>query len=135
MSRHRSKARSKKKGNKRSKVGKLKRYSRKGGSRNQKKQSKKVGSCCEGRWKSWRGWNSNKKKPKSIQDRKEMKQKCGAKCFGDPSQLKYPWCSKGSCTLNRAALLNAKIMSQYHGNPKVAQKAKRLMEKPPCKTS
>lgn len=135
MSRHQSK-----KAKKRSKTGKLKRYSRKSKSRRQKTKSLKrrnrVGSgCCEGRWKSWRGWNSNKKKPKSIQDRTEMKRKCGAKCFGDPSQLKYPWCTKGSCTLNRAGLLNAKIMSQYHGHNKVAQKAKRLMEKPPCKTS
>lgn len=34
----------------------------------------------------------SKVQPKTIEQRREMLKVCGPKCFGDPDELKYPWC-------------------------------------------
>lgn len=103
-----------------------------------KRSPKKAGSKrktritgCTGKERNWERWDKSSAKPSSYDQRQKSYDKCGAECFGDAKGLSYPWCNKGSCTLNRAALMSAKIRSVTHGRPSVGAKAARMVKR--CK--
>ena len=93
------------------------------------KKSKITG--CTGKERNWKQWDKSSSKPTSNDQRRKSYEKCGAECFGDAKRLAYPWCNKGSCTLNRSALMSAKIRSVTHKRPSVGTKAKRMAKR--CK--
>jgi hypothetical protein len=68
-------------------------------------------------------------KPKTLKERRELKEKCGDKCFLSPSDLSYPICSKKSCRHNchglRAAVgLTSLINNRHNVSLKAKEKAR-----------
>ena len=83
----------------------------------------------QGRGSRLRGWSGAK--PNTTSERRLMMQKCGAKCFLLPSQLKFPICPMRphiSCKPSQQGLLAAKIRAKQHKYSNVYKKAARLMK-------
>jgi hypothetical protein len=91
------------------------------------RSSRKTKPSCAGKEKNWKSWNSNINKPGTKKQRSNLKQKCGAQCFGDAKNLKYPLC-RSNCSFDRAALLSAKILGTHHGHYNVVNKASRKLK-------
>lgn len=82
---------------------------------------------CTGKERNWKTWNTTSNKPGTKKRRSNLKKNCGAKCFGDAKNLKYPLC-RSDCSFDRAALLSAKILGTHHGHYNVVNKASRKLK-------
>jgi hypothetical protein len=83
-----------------------------------------------------RGWTALA--PRSTNPRRNLKSKCGSKCFLSPRDLKYPICSKNtkSCKPDCRGLLAAKIRSSQSGRaPSIARKADSIGRRMKCSWS
>jgi hypothetical protein len=83
----------------------------------------------EGRGSGTRGWSGAK--PNTTSERRIMMQRCGAKCFLLPSQLKFPICPirpRISCRPSRQGVLAAKIRARQHKYASVTARADRILK-------
>jgi hypothetical protein len=101
------------------------------------KKSTKVKSSKKMTLPSPKGWG--KMAPKSGKERSRVYKKCGKKCFlkpdkRNPSQSKFPVCSKSSCKINCKGVTSAYIRSRQWRKKipsysKIATKAKKLSKR------
>lgn len=82
-----------------------------------------------------KGWG--KEKPQLRSDRKKSYKNCGSRCFLEPSQLKFPICSKGSCKVSCKGLSAAYSRARQHRKiyPHTAAKAIRIAKSHGCEWS
>ena len=69
--------------------------------------------------------------PKNREERKEMYNRCGAKCFGSPTTLGYPICSPSSCKPNPLGIDAARSRAnQFRDHPgKIGSRARSVLKK------
>jgi hypothetical protein len=85
--------------------------------------------------KTVKGWG--KAAPKTMQQRRALKARCGAKAFLDPKNLKYPVMAKsGPCVVNcqgaraaKARLGQMVSTAENAGKPKDAARYRRMQKK------
>lgn len=87
----------------------------------------------------------SKMAPKSTSERRQLKKKCGSKCFLMPGKMKFPICKKcvtssctrsaGGCKVSKKALISAYVRARQWGYPQVAATAKKLRRRMRRKTS
>lgn len=71
--------------------------------------------------------------PKTTQDRRALKVRCGAKAFLVPKKLKYPVIAKGAaCRPSCDGLKAAYARAQQFHHPSIAVKAKQLARRARC---
>lgn len=89
--------------------------------------SRRTRSNSSRRGSATRGWA--KAAPRGSRTRREMRKRCGSKCFLDSANLKYPVCKEGSCEIDKRGVQSAYIRARQYKNEKVARAAKKLLEK------
>lgn len=75
------------------------------------------------------------KAPKTVEEREEVYDKCGAKCFLMPNERKFPVCARDTkdCKADCGGLLSAKIRARQWGYwPLVEKKTERLYKESEC---
>lgn len=87
----------------------------------------------------------SKMAPRSVSERRQLKTKCGSKCFLMPGKMKFPICKKcvtssckravGGCKVSKNALTSAYVRARQWGYPKVAATAKKLRRRMHRKSS
>ncbi len=73
--------------------------------------------------------------PKTVAEREEVYDKCGAKCFLIPKERKFPVCERGTktCKADCGGLISAKIRARQWGYwPLVGDKMERLYKTSGC---
>ena len=106
-------------------------------SKSPRKPKRKVGSRSKKRkshpTKPWA-----KISPKKGHERKQLKERCGSKCFLDAKKLKYPICtsyrsgSSKNCKPDCRGILSALVRARQWKHNDVAKKAERLYKKYSC---
>lgn len=73
-----------------------------------------------------KGWK--KISPRRISVRRQILQKCGPKCFLEPTKLKFPICD-ADCRIHCAGIDAASVRAGQFKYTKVLKKSKRLRRK------
>ena len=75
-----------------------------------------------------KGWHEDA--PKSKSERETLLTTCGSKCFLNPSEKKFPICSKNmSCALDCRGILSAKIRARQWKYEVIGDKADKIYKK------
>ena len=75
-----------------------------------------------------KGWHNDA--PKSKTEKDDVLNKCGSKCFLNPSEKKFPICSKNmSCKLDCRGILSAKVRARQWKYNNIGDKADTLYKK------
>ncbi len=77
-----------------------------------------------------RGWRHQR--PKSINQRRALLQKCGERCFLMPETLKFPICSEKKCKVSCKGVVSAKVRAGQWKYDDVYEKASQLIEQLKC---
>ena len=73
------------------------------------------------------GWS---KQAPGTRARREMKAKCGSKCFlGPVGESSFPICATGTCKINYKGIYAAYVRAREHGSAKYKTKNKRSSTK------